>query len=239
MNLNGKQKETVRRILDTAADLFSEVGFAGTRVDEIAKQAGVNKATIYYHIGDKKALYAEVLHDIFGDTAERISQNIRKDQRPEKKLKIYIRTVIHTMEHHPHIPSIMLREIASRGANLPEVVIKDLVRMFGILSDILEDGVQKGVFIKASPLIVHFMVVGPAIFCKKIEAMGAKHAILKEVQMLDKSFLENVPEEIEGLILKAIGKTAKKEIVLPEDDNGKYQKSHRKMVRKFCPRHLL
>ncbi len=30
-------------------------------VDQIAKLAGVNKATIYYHIGDKQALYAQVI----------------------------------------------------------------------------------------------------------------------------------------------------------------------------------
>lgn len=46
--------DTTRRIMDTAAEVFSEVGYAGARVDAIAKKANVNKAMIYYHIGDKK-----------------------------------------------------------------------------------------------------------------------------------------------------------------------------------------
>ena len=70
-----KKHETKRRILDAAATVFSNVGFAGARVDEIAKQARVNKATIYYHIGDKKALYREMLHDILGNAFDRSVHN--------------------------------------------------------------------------------------------------------------------------------------------------------------------
>lgn len=237
--LNKKRNETIRIILDAAAKIFSEVGFAGARMYEIAKRAGVNKATIYYHIGDKKALYTEVLHNVFRETADRTAQSIHKDQHPEEKLRTYIRTIIHNIEHRPYIPSIMLREIASGGVNLPEVVVKDLARMFEILSDILKDGVQKDVFIETIPLIIHFMVVGPVMLCKKIESIAVKHAALKEIQMLNKNFFGNVPEEIEKLILIAVSKTTKEEVALLEDDNGKYQESHREMVRKFRPRHLL
>ena len=37
-----------RRILDSAVSLFAENGYDGSRVDVIAKRAGVNKALIYY-----------------------------------------------------------------------------------------------------------------------------------------------------------------------------------------------
>ena len=69
--LQEKRHQTTRRILKAATTIFSEVGFAGARVDEIAKCAGVNKATIYYHIGDKQALYARVIRNLFGDAADR------------------------------------------------------------------------------------------------------------------------------------------------------------------------
>ena len=51
--LKEKRTQSTKRILDAAANVFSEVGFAGARVDEIAKRAGINKAMIYYRIGDK------------------------------------------------------------------------------------------------------------------------------------------------------------------------------------------
>ena len=53
--LSARKGETVTRILAAAKEVFAEVGFAGARVDEIARRADVNKASLYYHIGDKKA----------------------------------------------------------------------------------------------------------------------------------------------------------------------------------------
>ena len=73
-----KKEETVQRILVAALEIFSHVGFEGARVDRIAEKAGVNKAMIYYHIGDKKALYAQVLHHVFGDMASRLVNRISK-----------------------------------------------------------------------------------------------------------------------------------------------------------------
>jgi len=76
-----KGQETSRRILEVA----KEVGYEGAHVDEIARRARVNKATIYYHIGDKETLYAEVIHTVLGNTAERISRDIRSTDSPQEK----------------------------------------------------------------------------------------------------------------------------------------------------------
>src|SRR5512136_1732545 len=86
-----KRSGTVTRILDAAACVFSEVGFSGARVDEIAERADVNKAMIYYHIGNKDALYAEVIQNVIGNTAETIARKIKDIHDPEEKLRIYIR----------------------------------------------------------------------------------------------------------------------------------------------------
>jgi AcrR family transcriptional regulator len=63
--------ETSEAILKAATEIFSEAGYDGARVDEIARRAGVNKASLYYHIGDKKALYTRVLKNVFGDADAR------------------------------------------------------------------------------------------------------------------------------------------------------------------------
>ncbi|MFN2642505.1 MAG: TetR/AcrR family transcriptional regulator [Actinomycetota bacterium] len=49
------------KILQAAFTEFSRCGFAGARVDEIAARAGVNKALLYQHYGDKEALFRLVL----------------------------------------------------------------------------------------------------------------------------------------------------------------------------------
>ncbi|PLX15302.1 MAG: hypothetical protein C0601_13375 [Candidatus Muiribacterium halophilum] len=44
------KKENTNRIVSVALKVFSEYGYAGSSMDDIAKKAKVNKATIYYHI---------------------------------------------------------------------------------------------------------------------------------------------------------------------------------------------
>ena len=119
LNLEEKRQETVRKILDAAMEVFAEVGFAGARIDEIALRSGVNKATIYYRIGDKEALYESVLQDVFADTTERLLQNVKEAKDPEEKLRTYIRNIVRTVGQNPRLPPILLREIASGGRHFP------------------------------------------------------------------------------------------------------------------------
>ena len=54
-----------QRLVTAAAAEFAARGFAGASVDRIARGARVNKAMIYYHFQNKRALYTEVLRDMF------------------------------------------------------------------------------------------------------------------------------------------------------------------------------
>jgi len=53
------------RILAVARDEFARRGFAGARVDEIARKAGVNKALIYYYFQSKKELLLSIIGGFF------------------------------------------------------------------------------------------------------------------------------------------------------------------------------
>src|SRR5436190_10581372 len=54
-------ERTRERILNAAFKEFSAKGFAGARVDEIARRAGINKRMLYHYFGDKEALFRQVL----------------------------------------------------------------------------------------------------------------------------------------------------------------------------------
>jgi len=54
---------TRQRLLDAAADVFSECGYARSTTKEIAKAAGVSEGTIYRHFADKKELFQAVFAD--------------------------------------------------------------------------------------------------------------------------------------------------------------------------------
>lgn len=64
-----KQEKTqsMARILDVATGLFSQKGFAATRVEEIARLAGVNKALIYYYFPSKEAILDHLVDAFFDD----------------------------------------------------------------------------------------------------------------------------------------------------------------------------
>ena len=71
---------TKKAILDSANKLFSENGFDGTSVNDIAKHAKVNKPLIYYHFGSKDELLDYVLKDIIS-SAEEVTINILKEEK--------------------------------------------------------------------------------------------------------------------------------------------------------------
>jgi TetR/AcrR family transcriptional regulator len=71
---------TRRQILEAALKEFSRNGFAGARVDAIARNAKINKRMLYHYFGDKKGLFRAVLHH---KTEERIKKVAAKT--PESK----------------------------------------------------------------------------------------------------------------------------------------------------------
>jgi TetR/AcrR family transcriptional regulator, mexJK operon transcriptional repressor len=56
-----RSEKKLKQILDGARAVFREQGFAGASVDDIAKRAGISKATMYRYFPDKSAIYWEVM----------------------------------------------------------------------------------------------------------------------------------------------------------------------------------
>ena len=139
-----KPGKTAEKILKAAKTVFAEKGYNGAHVDEIAQLAGVNKATLYYQIGDKDTLYANVIHQVVGNTAQDIATAVAKVQTPDEKIKAYVNAIAAAAEKNPELPSIMLREIASGGATLPKLVMEDIASVLTVLAGILEEGRKKG-----------------------------------------------------------------------------------------------
>ena len=201
-----KNQETVGRITAAALQAFAEHGFEGARIDEIAKRAAVNKAMIYYHIGDKQALYARALHGAFGDIAAQIAATVSRAQTPEKKLKAYIRSLAEIFQRYPLLPPIMMREFASGGRHLPEIVALDMLRILDTVSDILRQGCKQKVFIPTPPLVLHLMVVGTMTYLRTTQPVRQRFAGNSQAKTLaPASGNDRIPHaHVEKLVLRAI-----------------------------------
>ena len=200
-----KSDKTAERILVAARTVFAEKGYNGAHVDEIAGRAGVNKATIYYQIGDKDTLYANVIHQIIGNTAHGISNAVAKADKPEEKIRAYITFIAGAVDKNPELPPIMMREIASGGATMPKLVMEDIALVLTILAGILDEGRKKGIFIETVPFLIHMMVMGTILFYKKASPIKDKQSwIPAELRVHDKKLKSSLGEEVANLVLKAI-----------------------------------
>jgi len=209
VSAQNRRGDTALKILAAARDVFSERGFAGTTVDEIARRAGVNKATLYYQIGDKQTLYAGVILDVMGNAAEATASDLQDAPSPEEKLRTYIRNVAAAMDRNPWMPPIMLREMAAGGRNFPEAVTRGMAQIFSILGGIIAEGVRQDVLVAAPPLLVHLMIVGAFAFFKTSAPLRERQAgaggnwLAGEEDRVSGT----VATEVERLVLRALRKT--------------------------------
>src|SRR5713101_2625820 len=80
-----RQAERREAILAAALEEFSASGFAATRLDDVARRAGVAKGTIYLHFDDKDALFHEIVRTMLGPIVSAL-EAIRPQDRPVRPL---------------------------------------------------------------------------------------------------------------------------------------------------------
>lgn len=88
-----KQTEESRdRILAAAIKIFAEKGYNGARIDQIAGEAGVNKALIYYYFKSKEAILAELFETFFRRSAEMLLNFVERGgfaENPEENKRLF------------------------------------------------------------------------------------------------------------------------------------------------------
>ena len=154
------KKNTKEKILNSARELFSRIGYDGSSVDAIAEKAAVNKASIYYYYNDKASLYERVFEEDLGDFLKRIRKAISKQDSPEEKLRAYIFTFSENFQSNQYMAPLMLRELASDGRNLSANSRKAINNIIKELDKILKNGISSGSFKNTKTLILHIMIVG-------------------------------------------------------------------------------
>jgi TetR/AcrR family transcriptional regulator len=151
------------RLFAAAAVEFAARGFAGAKVDRIARAARLNKAMIYYHFTNKAALYREILRDMFEAVGRRVQAIAASDRGPADKICGFVEAIAVAAEARPHFPPIWFREIAEGGAHLDAATIGHIAGIVTALGGIVQEGVAAGRFRRVNPLLVHAGIVGPLL----------------------------------------------------------------------------
>jgi len=87
------------------------------------------------------------------------------------------------------------------------MVGQNLARILAVISGILREGTDRGIFIETEPFIVHMMIIATAVFCKTSAPIRAKFASLAGIhQVVDPVPSINAEDEneIETLVLNAV-----------------------------------
>jgi TetR/AcrR family transcriptional regulator len=115
------------RIYDAARKVFLVKGMDGARMQEIADEAGMNKALLHYYFRSKENLFKAVFKDIFTKFFDRVRYSLFSDAPAKEKLTFFIDNYIEMIQANPYVPQFIINEI-----NRDPKVLKSLMFETGV-----------------------------------------------------------------------------------------------------------
>jgi TetR/AcrR family transcriptional regulator len=132
--------ETRERILDAAHTVFLKKGTANSRTQEIADEAGINKALLHYYFGTKSALADAVFERALGTIAPLIFGILADPNRSlEEKVNDVVREQIAFHGARPYLAGYMLSEMHAE----PERVSRVFSKRGGVPLDVLRQQLRE------------------------------------------------------------------------------------------------
>jgi TetR/AcrR family transcriptional regulator len=159
MGSRGQPEESRAAILQAAAQEFAEHGIAGARTDAIARQAGVNKALLYYYFKDKETLYGAVLDHAFSGMKTKVFQVLDSDLPPREKIMAYVGAYYDFIASNQIYPKLMQREMMrareGHSAHIDRLVKTYFQPIYRRVGELLYKGIADGEFRQVDP--AHFV----------------------------------------------------------------------------------
>ena len=117
-----RDEDTEKRILEAACRVFIRRGTSGARMQEIAREAGVNQALLHYYFRSKERLSLAVFGLIAGKMFPGLIQTLGSDASLEEKVEDLIALYLETLTHSPFIPGYLISEMHHHPERLPQLL---------------------------------------------------------------------------------------------------------------------
>ena len=185
---NRAERRAERRaaIVEAAFDEFVARGFTATRIDDIAKRAGVAKGTIYLHFKDKESMFEELVRTAIvplvtrlaappapGGTVraavERLADTFIREVASTRRGDI-IRLIVSEGPRFPAIADFYYREVISRG--------------LGAMRALIELGIGRGEIRETDLARFPQIMIAPAIVAVIWKSLFERHSPLDAHEML-------------------------------------------------------
>ena len=198
-----KDKNTEQLILQTARNVFIQKGLAGARMQDIADQAGFNKALLHYYFTSKEKLFDLVFEQEFGNFFANLATVVSSDMPLFEKIENIVSIDIERMTQFPGLPMFVLNEMSRN----PEVILKRLKKIpvekvLGGFQKQINSEVKKGTIKKISAEQLFMNIQSLCIF-----PFIARPMIKGLMQMDEKTYLGMIQKrktEVARFIISAI-----------------------------------
>jgi AcrR family transcriptional regulator len=161
-------------ILDAALRCFAAKGYAATTIKDLASEAQVNSALLYYYFADKETLYRETLRHVAQRLGDAAGRRLDDDVPPDEAIRRFVEQQAEFLIAHPHVPRLLLREMLEHHGRQAESAIVSLIgSVFKTLCDVIRRGQEEGIFrddvdaryaaISTVSLVAYFVIARPIV----------------------------------------------------------------------------
>lgn len=153
-------------VLDAALELFTENGFANTRVEDIAQKAGISKGTVYLYFQSKEALMEGLIDRALSPIALKAISTIQAlGVDPIMVFKTIGGLIAHNLGDPKilAVPKLIMRE-SVQFPELAEIYRRDVIdKVLPVMKRMIEHQVKVGRFRPVDPELAIRSIVGPII----------------------------------------------------------------------------
>lgn len=158
-----KKDNTEEKILVAAQNVFIQKGMDGARMQEIANEAGINKALLHYYFRTKQKLFEAIFKNVFSKILPNLMGMVHSDLPFEEKLGNFIESYIELLLRNPFLPTFILKEMNRE----PEFLAR-IIRSSGIappqIFSMLKKEMDAGKIRQMDPRDIMVNVLGLSIF---------------------------------------------------------------------------
>ncbi|GAA0550862.1 TetR/AcrR family transcriptional regulator [Chitinophaga japonensis] len=198
-----RERNTEEQIIAAAKKVFLQKGLAGARMQDIADEAGINKALLHYYYRSKDKLFALVFDEALDKLVSRLNSVISNDLTLPEKIRGVVDSYIGGLSQYPHIPLFVLNELQQN----PALLIKkfrsrpDFPDLERFLREIAVAG-EKGEIRKISPIQLLLNVLSMCIFPFVAKPLAQAVFGMDDVQF--RMLIEERRQLVSDFVLRAI-----------------------------------
>ena len=156
-----KDTTTEAAILNAAKSIFQRKGMDGARMQEIANEAGINKALLHYYYRSKQLLFEAVFKNAFKLLAPQLNKVLNSDDSLNDKIKNFTKNYISFTIKHPYLPNFIINELNRNPEFVQKLTSEKHFPTITKFKQQVTENVKNGIIkpIKAEQLLIHILAL--------------------------------------------------------------------------------